>query len=151
MSQATQIRDRRSDRRLPAAFAFWFQPGPERPRASGWMLNISAGGASFLTSADSVPAADARIALREMFAPNWLIRQLSAELPAVARVLRVEDEAGMTRRVAVRFESQVTAAQQVRSQRTGTAQRRATRPAPVPPPSAVQPERHTFAAPPVGR
>lgn len=97
--------DRRREPRRPAAFAFWFAPHERRPRTSGWMLNISSGGAAFLVGAGKAPPPGKRIALAEMFCGDAAIREQSQPLPPFGRVVRVDDqEDGLTQRVALRFE-----------------------------------------------
>lgn len=74
------------------------------------MFNLSAGGAAFLTSAEKTPAVGEFVRFREMYSEDRLVRDGSPALPEHARVLRVDDAEGVTRRVAVRFEANVAAA-----------------------------------------
>jgi hypothetical protein len=67
------------------------------------MLNVSTGGASFLVAADESPQVGQRLRLAEMFSQNRTVREANLPLPRLARVLRVDDEGGVTRRVAVRY------------------------------------------------
>lgn len=102
--------ERRRERRWPAAFAFWFQPDATDERTSAWMLNISSQGAAFLTAAAEAPVVGQRLRLLEMLAHDRVVRQAHGLLSRFARVLRIDDTEGVTRRVAVRFEADVSAA-----------------------------------------
>lgn len=135
MPQAKEsVHERRREPRHPAAFAFWFSAEESRPPASAWMLNVSDSGAAFLTSAERAPQPGARIRCEEMFCRDRLVREEHLRLPALARVLRVDDERGITRRVAVRFEADVRVEDSRPSR--GVVCRQAVRPshAPIPPP-----------------
>ena len=104
-----QYHDRRAEGRRLAAYAFWFHPVGGAGRASAWMLNESAGGAAFLTAVQDAPAVGQRLRLTEMHSPDETVREEHRPLPAFARVVRREDEEGVTRRVAVRFEADAPA------------------------------------------
>lgn len=97
--------ERRTDPRRPQAFAFWIRPAQGRSRTSAWMLNISAGGAAFLSPAANAPPVGQRIALAEMQTQDRLVREEAAPLPMFARVLRHDDSGGVTQRLAIRFEA----------------------------------------------
>lgn len=112
--------ERRSEPRYPKAFAFWIRPLGALQRTSAWMLDLSTRGAAFLAPAAEVPAVGARIELIEMLSPDRLVREGAGPLPPFARVLRHDDAQGVTRRVAVRFETDARAATDVRQQRTAT-------------------------------
>lgn len=112
--------ERRSEPRYPKAFAFWIRPTGALQRTSAWMLDLSTRGAAFLAPAAEVPALGARIELIEMLSPDRLVREGAGPLPPFARVLRHDDAQGVTRRVAVRFETDARAATDVRRQRTAT-------------------------------
>ncbi len=72
------------------------------------MLNVSTGGAAFLTATDHAPPLGTLIQLKEMFSRDQTVREVNPPLPPFARVLRVEhDDYGTTRRVAIRFEADV--------------------------------------------
>ncbi len=100
-----QVTERRKDPRFPRAFAFWFRHEGRPQRISAWMLNVSAGGAAFLTPADQVPPVGQRIELIEMPTTDPMVREDAGTLPRAARVLRHDPGDGPTRKVAVRFES----------------------------------------------
>jgi hypothetical protein len=102
---ANQGPERRCEPRRPAAFALWVEPESARTRASAWMLEIAGRSAAFLTAAADAPAAGARLRLVEMFSQDPMVREDSPVLPRFARVLRVDEAPGVTRRVAVRFEA----------------------------------------------
>ena len=143
MSQAPEhINQRRHEPRRPAAFAFWFYPPEANGRASGWMFNLSAGGAAFLTSADKTPAVGEFVRFREMYSEDRFVRDGSPALPEHARVLRVDDAEGVTRRVAVRFEADVAAAHVLpRTGQSVVGCSRRREPSPPPPlaPAAAEP------------
>lgn len=67
-------------------------------------MNMSAGGAAFLAAAEDAPLVGQRLVLSEMQASDRLVREDARPLPPYARVLRRDDDAGVTRRIAVRFE-----------------------------------------------
>lgn len=131
--------ERRRDVRCPKAFAFWVKPGHGRRRFSAWMLDVSAGGAAFLTAAENVPPVGARVALAEMQTHDRLVREGAGALPAFARVLRHDDARGITRRVAVRFEDNAHAVLRLPTQRLATAACPRMPTAPPPAPPQVQP------------
>jgi len=78
---------------------------PDGPRVSAWLLDISAGGAAALTAATTAPAVGERVELSEMTSPDRVVREEAVALPRYARVLRHDDGTGVTRRIALRFES----------------------------------------------
>lgn len=123
--------ERRREPRQPRAFAFWVRPLGQRRRISAWMLDMAPGGAAFLTAADEAPRIGQRVALVEMATADRLVREDAAPLPRRARVLRHDEGAGVTRRVAVRFEADARAPR--RSARRGTVAAARSAPAAVPP------------------
>jgi len=107
MSQdAPNNADRRREPRDPAAFAFWYEPAGGGLSRSGWMLDISEKGASFLAATTKAPRWGTRIRLKEMYSRDRLVRERTPTLPDTARVVRVEPPDGTTRRVAVQFDAQ---------------------------------------------
>ncbi|TWT44683.1 hypothetical protein RAS1_10980 [Phycisphaerae bacterium RAS1] len=102
---ALKVAERRRDKRTPAAFGFWYQAGADAERRSAWMLNTSVGGAAFLTAAETAPAVEDLLLLTEMHTNDDLVREHAGGLPRAARVLRIEAGEGLTRRIAVRFET----------------------------------------------
>ncbi len=78
---------------------------PDGPRVSAWLLDISAGGAAALTAEATVPAVGQRVELSEMNSPDRVVREETVALPRYARVLRHDEGSGITRRIALRFES----------------------------------------------
>ncbi|GEM_PF-1677104 len=110
MSQPLSVRiERRRQPRQTKAFAFWFRRPDGEQRSSGWMLDMSAGGAAFLTTPEEVPPVGERIELIEMQTSHPVVREDAAPLPPFARVLRHDDPEGALRRVAVRFETDARA------------------------------------------
>lgn len=101
--------ERRKDVRHPRAFAFWHRAAASGPRVSGWMLNMSAGGAAFLTATEHAPPVGTRLELSEMPTRDRLVREGAWPLPRYARVVRHDDEMGVTCKVAVRFEAECDA------------------------------------------
>jgi hypothetical protein len=97
--------ERRRDPRQPKSFAFWLRAEGGGDPVSAWMLNMSTGGAAFLTPAGQAPAVGTRITFLEMPTGDRIVREDAAPLPSAARVLRHEDGGGVTCKVAVRFES----------------------------------------------
>jgi hypothetical protein len=100
---ASPLRERRIDVRRPAAFPFWIT-SVGGTTASAWMLNLSDGGAAFLVARNQAPQVGERLVLAEMFCRDSTVQAATPPLPPRARVLRIEDDEGTTRRVAVRFE-----------------------------------------------
>ncbi len=113
--------ERRADVRHPKAFAFWLRPVNGARRVSAWMLDMSAGGAAFLTAVDDAPSIGERIELIEMHTHDRLVREGAGPLPPFARVLRHDNSGGVTRRVAVRFESDEQACRRERVRRVAVA------------------------------
>jgi hypothetical protein len=101
--------ERRSDPRNPTACAFWFRQVPGGQLTSGWMFNHSAGGAAFLAAAADAPEPGDRLTLSDMYCPDRFVRDRCPFLPRYARVVRLDHEDGVTRRVAIRFEVDVPA------------------------------------------
>ncbi len=110
MSPSDRIPERRAFPRQPKAFAFWFRPAGGGQRTSAWMQDVSSGGAAFLTAADQAPAVDELLTFAEMPITDRTVRDDAMPLPARGRVVRQEQDGGVTRRVAVRFEEDQTAA-----------------------------------------
>lgn len=113
--------ERRRDPRIPKAFALWLRPLPGTDRLSAWMLDMSAGGAAMLTSAQKAPLVGQRVELSEMVTPDRIVREGAAPLPRYARVIRHDDSAGELRRIAVRFEADQPAVARARERHTMTA------------------------------
>ena len=112
MSQPTNGHgERRRDPRTTAAFTFCIQSPAANCAVGAWMLNVSARGAAFLAIAGDAPRVGERIELTELYSDNRAVREAAFPLPPHARVLRVDDADGATRRVAVRFEADQRAEQ----------------------------------------
>jgi len=131
--------ERRRDPRSPRAFAFWLRPEHAARRVSGWMLDVSAGGAAFLTAAGEAPPIGVRVELSEMPTRDRVVREDAQPLPRFGRVLRHDEPSGVTRRIAVRFEADVESAAQCSHSRAVQRVRTAPVPPPVPPPAAGPP------------
>ena len=101
---------------------------------------MSAGGAAFLTAAADAPPVGARIALVEMHTHDRLVREGAGPLPPFARVLRHDTPGGVTRRVAVRFESDEQSPLQDRVRQTAVTVAPRSAVVPLgPPPAAANP------------
>lgn len=110
MQQAYEGAERRCEPRWPTAFAFWFQRPDTREKCSGWMVDVSRGGAAFLVSPEIAPPVGESLRLFEMYLPDGVVAATTPELPRQARVLRVEGATDASiQRVAVRFEHAVAA------------------------------------------
>jgi c-di-GMP-binding flagellar brake protein YcgR len=133
--------ERRRDPRQTKAFAFWIRPAGTQQRISAWMLDISAGGAAFLTAAAETPPVGQRLELVEMQTMDRMVREDAQPLPAYARVLRHDPVEGETRRVAVRFETDQQAPLARCERQTVVVSRSRPRMAPPPPPIAIPPLR----------
>jgi len=129
--------ERRRDPRIPRAFAFWLRPEHAARRVSGWMLDVSAGGAAFLTAAGEAPPVGVRVELSEMPTGDRVVREDAQPLPRFARVLRHDEPVGVTRRVAVRFEADVESDERTRHDRAVRRVRTMAIPRPVAPPAAT--------------
>ena len=99
--------ERRREPREPRGFAFWFRSDCDAERSSAWMLDVSTEGAALLTAVAQAPPVGQRIELLEMRAHDRLVREGSTPPARFARVLRHDEVVGITRRVAIRFESDV--------------------------------------------
>ncbi len=126
--------ERRREPRVPKAFAFWVRRAGSEHRVSAWMLDMSNGGAAFLTGADETPPVGQRLELMEMQTVDRVVREDAQPLPAFARVLRHDGLEGATRRVAVRFESDEQTPLRRREEQTVVVSRPRWRVAPPPPP-----------------
>jgi len=102
---ATVQTERRHDPRVPAAFAVWLRPADSERRTSSWMLDIAAGGAAMLTPTDTTPPVGQRLEFTEMQTHDRMVREGMPPLPRFGRVLRHDESIGLTRRIAVKFES----------------------------------------------
>jgi hypothetical protein len=128
--------ERRRDPRYPKAFALWLRRPETGERISGWMLNVSAGGAALLVPADRVPPIGALVELCEMHTTDPLVRETSCPLPPRGRVIRHDGQTGLTRRVAVQFEASAAEPLQSRETQSTMVFRSAPQPPPPPPPVA---------------
>lgn len=141
--------DRRRHPRRPAAYTFWVQRTDVRTRSGAWMLDISSSGAAFLATSEHAPRVGERLELAEMHSADRFVRDGALPLPPVARVVRVDESAGVTRRVAVRFICEVDMPLQTRQRRyTGAALSPTPRSSRlddiVPPPNGEQPPSATI-------
>ena len=84
------------------------------------MLDISTRGAAFLAPAAEVPPVDTRLGLLEMQSSDPLVCEDAGPVPRFARVLRHDGEQGLTRRVAVRFETDARSPMDERPERVAT-------------------------------
>jgi hypothetical protein len=113
--------ERRRDVRRPAAFPFWIRRA-DGTAVSAWMLNMSLNGAAFLIAQEQAPRVGERLICADMASRDHQVQTATPPLPPRARVLRVEDDDGTTRRVAVRFEPpppELRAKRRARRQGTG--------------------------------
>ena len=141
--------DRRRHPRRPAAYTFWVQRTEVRARLGAWMLDISSSGAAFLATNENAPRVGERLELAEMYSADRFVREGALPLPPVARVVRVDESAGVTRRIAVRFVSEVDVPLRSRQRRhTGAALSPTPRSSRlddiVPPPNGGQPPSGTI-------
>ncbi len=137
----THFIERRRDPRQPKAFAFWIRPSGGHERISAWMLDISAGGAAFLTAAAEAPPVGQRLELLEMQTSDQTVREGAQPLPAYARVLRHDPVEGTTRRVAIRFEADQQVPLSRPEAQTVLISRTRPQMAPPPPPICIPPRR----------
>lgn len=103
MTQTGRALERRDARRLPAAFTLRFHRPGDAAWQGGWTVNVSSSGAAFLAPDDASPQVGDEI---EVAAPQALglpAGLIGSGLPSLARVTRIDDEAGRTRLVAVAF------------------------------------------------
>ncbi len=125
----TPTRERRRQPRSPKAFAFWVRPVTTGRRIGAWMLNTSEGGAAFLAPTAEAPPIGQRIQLIEMPTRSRLVREDAGPLPPFARVVRHDEVDGITRRVAVQFETDMAA--RLRPERHATTRTMLREPTPV--------------------
>ena len=88
-----------------------------------------------LTAACDAPPVGERVELIEMQTTDRMVRDGATNLPRFARVLRHDDMEGLTRRIAVRFETNADEPRTTLKQRAATATMNRSRIAPIPPPS----------------
>lgn len=100
---AVEAPDRRRQTRQPAGFPFWYRRTRRFPSVAAWMVNFSAGGASFIAPADEAPVTGEKLRLASMPSGDSLVRSNTPELPRFARVLRIAERDGENCTVAVRF------------------------------------------------
>ncbi len=135
MSQpAARHPERRHDPRVPAAFAVWLRPAESPRRTSGWMLDIAAGGAALLTPSDTTPAVGQRLEFAEMQTHDRTVREGAPPLPRFGRVLRHDESIGLTRRIAIKFESDTPDALDTATAQQSCATAPRTKAVPVAPP-----------------
>jgi len=93
--------ERRGGRREAAAFSMRFQrEGGAAHWNGGWVVDLSPTGAAFLTMDEDLPEVGDEVELGDL--PRWASG--SAEKPRRARVTRIDDLPGLTRKIAVEFE-----------------------------------------------
>lgn len=101
MLQTSRSIERRGTNRKPAAFTLQYHRAGEEKWRGGWTVDMSSGGAAFLTADESAPAIDEEV---EILAQQPLVAaSVKAPTPLLGRVTRVEDQNGVTRKVAVTF------------------------------------------------
>lgn len=97
--------ERRCDARKPAAFTLWYQRPGRSNWLGGWAMNISAGGLAMLVEPAKSPRLGELIQLVPQDAPSAIIASaIPHEFPSCARVVRLDELDGLTRRLALAFE-----------------------------------------------
>ena len=115
MQPPQRLAQRRDNTQAGGTFTFWYR----RPRAAkqvgAWMLNSGAKEAAFLTTAGDAPAVGERLELtgpdRTGRTTAGRSRESEPHLPRFGRVVRLDTPQGITRRVAIRFESPTSSSQ----------------------------------------
>lgn len=109
------------------------------------MLDMSEGGAAFLTPAEDAPPVGARVQLLEMLTHDPFVRERACPLPPFARVVRHDAPRGATVRVAVQFEVDEVVAVPDQPEHDVIVSRLVPRIAPPPPPPvALRPAEPAF-------
>jgi hypothetical protein len=104
MQSSGRAIERRGGRREAAAFSLRFH----RDGAvwnGGWVVDLSPTGAAFLTMDENVPQVGDELELGDL--PRWAsgAGADAGEKPRRARVTRIDDLPGLTRKIAVEFEN----------------------------------------------
>jgi hypothetical protein len=112
---AQRLAERRSEAQQTGTFTFWFRRPQSAKPAGAWMLAQSREEAAFLTAAHDAPRVGEQLELSESCEANRAVRAVprgsASHLPRFGRVVCLDDPQGVTRRVAIRFDSQPTLSQ----------------------------------------
>lgn len=101
MLQTSRSIERRDGNRKLAAFTLQYHRAGEEQWRGGWTVDVSPSGAAFLAPDEYAPAMDEEL---EILAQQSILGGSSdAPTPLVGRVTRVEDQYGVTRKIAVTF------------------------------------------------
>ncbi len=101
MLQTSRSIERRDGNRKLAAFTLQYHRAGEEQWRGGWTVDVSPSGAAFLAPDEYAPAMDEEL---EILAQQQVIGGSGdAPTPLVGRVTRVEDQYGVTRKIAVTF------------------------------------------------
>lgn len=104
MQPTHRITERRTKSDAEGAFTFWFRRPYADSHAGAWMLSRSAEQASFITSTSQAPGVGEKLELTEPCAADAATCGSGAGLPRTGRVIRLDQAAGGTQRVAIRFD-----------------------------------------------
>lgn len=116
MSLTAMLRgERRGDSRRPAAFSFEFRRPGDAIGHMGWMVNLSDRGALFVTAHHDLPDVGEELVLHSegLSPPAYITDPLrprleprgALRLPPTARVVRIEPDPGVAKRVAIEFDA----------------------------------------------
>lgn len=98
--------ERRGGARKPAAFTLWYQRAGRDDWLGGWAMNISSSGLAALVPPEESPRVGEVVRIVLMTLPAASASDaVPVRLPPTGRVVRLDAHDGMTRRIAIAFES----------------------------------------------
>lgn len=101
MLQSSRAIERRDGNRKLAAFTLQYLRAGEEQWRGGWTVDVSPSGAAFLAPDENAPAMDEEV---EILAQQPITgASADAPIPLVGRVTRVEEQHGVTRKIAITF------------------------------------------------
>ena len=103
-----RLAQRRTAARQTGTYTFWYRRPHATGQVSAWMLSQSAEEAAFLTTAGNAPRLGEQLELAQPHKAQALAdgapQEPDRHLPKYARVVRLGEPQGVTRRVAIRFD-----------------------------------------------
>ncbi|MBI5866227.1 MAG: hypothetical protein HZB38_17290 [Planctomycetes bacterium] len=96
-----RLAERRRERRNVAGFTLDFQRSGTHSWTPAWVVDCSGAGAAFLTMDENAPELGERIVLGRTSG----VPILNGAFPSSARVTRIDDSPGLTRKIGIVFDS----------------------------------------------
>jgi hypothetical protein len=104
MQSTQRAIERRTGRRESAAFAMRYHRDGGEAWTGAWVVDLSPSGAAFLAMDENAPQVGDQLELDEFAQRDPGMPQAGSALPRRARVTRIDDLPGLTRKIAVAFE-----------------------------------------------